>query len=254
MHLLIIEDEPTAARRLNRQIMSLLPEATIEGPLATVEEALSWFSQHAMPDLIFMDIHLADGSSFDLLDQVPLTVPIIFTTAYDEYALQAFKAHSIDYLLKPVKQESLAAAIQKWQSLRQGNQQLEKLRQALAGDPSHLQQRFLVRLPEKLKTIEVADIAYFFIEARVTFMQLKDQRKYPSDYNLDQLESRLDPKVFFRLNRQFLVRYEAIKHIYTHSKSRFRLELSPPTQQEVVVSSERSADFKKWLTGGAEEP
>ncbi|GAB4413075.1 MAG: LytTR family DNA-binding domain-containing protein [Bacteroidia bacterium] len=253
MNILIIEDEPATARRLSRQIVQVAPEAQVLDVLDSVQGAVAWFQAHPQPDLVLMDVHLADGSGFDILEQIVVEAPIIFTTAYDEYALRAFKAQSVDYLLKPVKEDELAAALAKLARFRQAPAarpvDMETLARMIRGEVSPYQQRFLIRLPEQIKAFDVRDAAYFFLESRIAFMQLKNGKAYPIDYNMEQLEQRLHPSRFFRINRQFIVSYEAIAKMYTHTKSRIILELQPPTPHEAVVSSERSAAFKQWLQG-----
>ena len=255
MKLLIIEDERQPARRLQRQLAQLLPRADVAPIIGSVEEAISVLSEPPFPDLIFMDIHLSDGDSFEILDHIRIPTPIIFTTAYDSYALQAFKANSIDYLLKPIKQEELQLALEKWQNLTSGShlpsEELTRmLRKMSAPEGSHYLKRLLIRFPEKIKAIDISKAAYFHVESRVTLMQLFDGKQYPVDFNLDQLERKLDPGKFFRANRKFLIRFEAIHQMHTYSKSRLRLELVPQYEGEIYVSSEKSAAFKRWLIGG----
>lgn len=254
LSILIIEDEPQAARRLERQIGELCPNANFLPRLDSVSEAISFFENPPSVDLIFMDIQLADGDSFEILEQVAIPAPIIFTTAFDAYALQAFKANSIDYLLKPVKLAELGAAIDKWEQRRQEAvlsptemaRILEAMTQGTQSDSHHLR-RILIRLPERLKALEISAAAYFYIESRITMIQLHDGKRYPIDFNLDQLSQRIDMQRFFRVNRKFLVSYDAIRQMYTYNKSRLRLELFPAVEEEVFVSSEKSSAFKRWL-------
>ena len=255
MKLLIIEDEPQAAKRLRRQVSQLLPDAEILPIIESVEQAVETLSNPPFPDLIFLDIHLSDGDSFEILDQVSIPSSIIFTTAYDNYALQAFKANSIDYLLKPIKQEELQSALDKWRHLTGGPQMdttqlAQLLREISEPEEDHYIKRFLIRFPEKIKAINVSEAAYFYVESRVTLMQLMNGKQYPVDFNLDQLEQKLDPTQFFRANRKFLIRFEAIEQMHTYSKSRLRLDLTPGYEGEIFVSSEKSASFKRWLIGG----
>lgn len=252
MKILIIEDEPVAARRLARHIAQALPEGEIVATLDSVSDSIEWFATQDAPDLIFMDIHLADGSSFDIFEEAEVHSPIIFTTAYDEYALQAFKTSSIDYLLKPIRLEDFQAAIDKWKNLSSSapvENGLAELGALIREENQSYQQRVLIRLPQKIKAIDVKDVAYFFIESRLTFMKLKDGKQYPIDFNLDQMEARLHPGQFFRINRQMIVTFEAIENMYTITKSRLKLELKPVSLHEVVVASDRMAQFRLWLTG-----
>ena len=250
MRILIIEDEETAVERLKKMIGAELPASTILGDLDSIETTLTWFQQHDMPDLIFLDIHLADGLSFEIFKQVDITCPIIFTTAYDQYAIQAFKVNAIDYLLKPIKQAELAKSIEKYKKLQPTNFDYYNLLQAVQQQtPQKFQQRFLIRFGQKLKIIEVENIAYFFIQDRIVLATTFEGKHYPMDVNLDKLEAMLNPKQFFRINRQVMARITAIKEMYAYSKSRVRVTFNPPLKQEVIVSQERSAKFKAWLVG-----
>lgn len=253
MDILIIEDEERTANRLVKQIKSLLPKAEVLGILDSVKDSIHWLNKHEHPDLILMDIHLADGSSFEILDRVEIHSPIIFTTAYDQYAIEAFKANSVDYLLKPIKEGELQAALNKlgkmksiFQDQQVNTQELVKM---IRGEMSPYQQRFLIRLPDQFKTFDIKDVAYFYIESRITFMQLQSGKSYPIDFSLDQLEEKLHPARFFRLNRQFTISYESITRMTPYPKSRIKLDLNPPSSKEAMVSSERSAAFKRWLMG-----
>ena len=195
---------------------------------------------------MFMDIHLADGSSFNLFKKVTVTSPVIFVTAYDEYALDAFKVNSVDYLLKPVKKADLEAAIIKLKNLQLAFSQtsIEHLIHSLG---RKYKDRFVIKLGNKIKTVMVDDIAYFYSKDKLSFICDKESKSYPVDLSLDRIETLLDPEVFFRVNRQIITHASAIREIQTGAKSRILLELNPPCQIEAVISSERSALFKKWL-------
>ena len=254
MNVLIIEDENAAARRLEKLLKEVAPEVAILQQLDSVESSILWLKQNPAPDLIFLDIHLADGSSFDIFEHVKITCPIIFTTAYDEYALQAFKVNAVDYLLKPIKNTELSVALDKYRKVFKPaavidySALLESLRRA--DDPNYLQ-RMLIRLGHSLKLIEVADAAYFYTKEKITFVVTRSGgKRYPVDYPLDKLETLLDKKAFFRINRQFIVNIAAIREMHPYSKSRVKVDLDPPAADpETIVSTERSADFKKWLVG-----
>ncbi len=252
MKIVIVEDEIRTANRLEKQLKEVLPEGQVIAQLDSAASAMEWFRGSIEADIVFMDIDLGDGSSLEVLDQVEVHAPIIFTTAYDEYALEAFKANSIDYLLKPIKTEDLQRAVAKLNRFRESfppPPDLSSLNQMIRGEISPYQQRFLIRLPQQIKAIDVRDVAYFYIESRLTFMQLKSGPSYPIDFSLDQLESRLHPGRFFRLNRQFTICFEAVKQMIPYPKSRIKLVLEPLAHTEVIVSSERSAAFKDWLRG-----
>jgi DNA-binding LytR/AlgR family response regulator len=248
MNILIIEDELPAFRRLAKLIEETVPDAVINGPLETIEAARAWFANNSAPFLTFCDIHLADGSAFDLLNGRIITSPVILTTAYDQYALEAFHTDAIAYLLKPVKKETLEAAVEK--ALRLGSrlaQRLPPVTTPVRPDPPAYKSRFMVRFGEHLKLIMADDMAYCFTENKATFARTFDGRTYPLDQNLDMLEECLDPIRFFRLNRQFLINIKAIGEMRTYTKARVIVQLLPPAKETPVVSSERAAAFKQWL-------
>lgn len=250
---LIIEDEEAASRRLNKLITELMPEATIAGTIASIASALAWFKDNNQPDLIFADIHLADGSSFELFKHVKIECPIIFITAYDQYALQAFQINSIHYLLKPVKKEDLQLAIERFRKISPSPQKpsidFEKVLSMIKQPEAHYKERFIIRFGEHIKTIEIHDIAWFYTENKANFAVLKDGKRYPIDHNLDELEQMISPKEFFRINRQFIISYGSIAEMVSYSKSRVFIKLNPPSKIETIVSTERSASFKAWLAG-----
>ena len=248
MKVLIIEDEIAAARRLAKLINEIDPGIEVVEQLDSIESSVLWFERHPMPDLIFMDIHLADGSSFEIFNHVQLAKPVIFTTAYDQYALQAFKVNAIDYLLKPLKKSELEQAINKYRALQKPP---EMNYQALASSlqTDKYNPRFLIRFGQSIKVVEFRQAAYFYTEDKITFIVTKEGKRYPVDPSLEKLEEMADPRAFFRINRQFIVNIECIKEMYAYSKSRVKLLLQPPTDKETIVSTERSPFFKKWLVG-----
>ncbi len=253
--ILLIEDEESAAKRLQKMVMEILPDAEILSNVDSISSAVHWLQSNSAPDLIIMDIHLADGSSFEIFKQVNIESPVIFTTAYDQYALEAFKVNSIDYLLKPIKKEELQNALSKYQKLYQGKSaapiNIEKLLASLQQQPAKqdYRERFVIRYGEHMKTIQTTDIAYFYTENRISFAVLKEGKRYPVDFNMDELEKMLDPKNFFRINRQFIISYHSITEMLTYSKSRVLVKLNPPTKEDTIVSTERSSAFKGWLAG-----
>lgn len=248
MQILIIEDEAAAARRLAKLISEIDPEIEILDQLDSIESSVLWFEQHPMPDLIFMDIHLADGSSFELFNLVDINRPVIFTTAYDQYALQAFKVNTIDYLLKPLKKAELEQAIAKYKKQQKPEiSDYRALVEALQKDQYN--KRFLIRFGQTIKVVEFREAAYFYTEDKITFLVTKEGKRYPLEQSLEKLEEMADPRNFFRINRQFIVNIESIREMYAYSKSRVKLILNPPCDKETVVSTERSPIFKRWLTG-----
>lgn len=252
--LLIIEDEAAAAEHLKRLILQVLPDAQVHGPLDSIESSVAWLAAHPAPDLIFLDIQLADGHSFDIFGEVTVSSPVIFTTAYDQHALTAFKHNGIEYLLKPVKQTELQQAIEKFQALTQAErslapEQFQGLLQALKSDSKQYQKRLVIRYGQHIKALELSEAAYFFIESKVTILRTHEGKEFPVDQNLEELQQLLDPQAFFRINRKMIVNIAAIRQMLAHSKSRVRLDLQPPYEEEVIVSAERSPEFKEWLKG-----
>jgi len=252
MNILLLEDEEPAALRLQKMIKEIEPGAIMPESIVSVSSAIRWLQQNPPPDLIISDIQLADGLSFEIFRQVKTLCPVIFTTAFDQYAIDAFKVNSIDYLLKPVKKEELLAAIEKYKQLsppkRTAVPDIHKLIEAMAaGGQSKYKKRFAVKYGEHLKTIGVEEAAYFYTEDKINFLTTKEGRRYTVDFNLDALETMLDPHVFFRINRQYIISIQAIAEMFTYSKSRVLIKLNPPAKHETIVSTERSGDFKLWL-------
>jgi two-component system LytT family response regulator len=253
MKVVIIEDELPAANRLAKLLQQYSDEVDIVHKADSIEASVRYLSLGQNIDLIFMDIQLADGLSFDIFEKVKVTTPVIFTTAFDQYTLKAFKVNSIDYLLKPVKKEELAAAIDKYKKLSQAKQpampDISKLLEAMsAGEQqSKYKKRFAVKYGEHLKTISIEEAAYFYTEDKINFLTTKEGRRYTIDFNLDSLESMLDPHIFFRINRQYIIGIHSIAEMFSYSKSRVLVKLNPPAKHETIVSTERSGDFKLWL-------
>ncbi|EMR03616.1 LytR/AlgR family response regulator transcription factor [Cesiribacter andamanensis] len=257
MKVLLVEDEKLAADRLEKLIRRLEPQADIVGRATSVQSACDWLEQHGAPELAFLDIQLGDGLSFEIFERCPLQCPVIFTTAYDAYALKAFKLNSIDYLLKPIEEEELEGAFKKfhqWQGSRAANSTAAlPLPDPMALERTRLQlsrqykQRFLIRLGEQLHAIPVEEILYFWNEEKATFLTTTAGRRYLVDYSLNQLEELLDPALFFRINRQQMLRLESIKNIIAYSGSRLKVVLQYAETKEALVSRERVNEFKAWL-------
>jgi len=250
MRVLIIEDENLTARRLEGQLLKYDPNIEVLAKLPSVAKAVEWLRHNPAPDLLFLDIHLEDDLGFRIFEQVQVRTPIIFTTAYDEYMIQAFKVNSIDYLLKPINYDDLVAAIEKYKALRQhfAAPDLSALLQ-LVQKPTEpaFRDRFMVTVGTKLRSVEVSDIAYFFLEEKVTFLTTQQGTMLPLEYSLDKLTQLLNPRQFFRVSRQYLVCLGSIDAIHTYSAGKLRLELRPTPRHEVFVSGDRVADFKDWL-------
>jgi len=251
MKTIIIEDEQLAAGRLENMVKAIDPTIEIVAKLESVAESVEWFKSNEQPDLIFLDIHLEDGLSFSIFDQVKVNSPIIFTTAFDEYAIKAFKLKSIDYLLKPIVQEDLKQAIAKYREWGEKKQliDIKELYKIMDIKTNNYRDRFSVVVGQKLKSIDAKDIAYFFSNSGITFVAMQTKGQYSLDISLDNLLEELDPKQFFRVNRQYLINLNSIVNIHIFPKSRLKLELNPPVPEGVFVSLDKIVDFKKWVDG-----
>jgi DNA-binding LytR/AlgR family response regulator len=251
MNILIIEDEPQAAKRMESLVLELLPDARILDKIDSVKKSVQWFKSNPAPDITLMDIQLADGTSFQIFEQCEVTCPVIFTTAYDEYALKAFKVNSIDYILKPVDKSELQLALKKLETLTRNNDDTRKLLTSI-GDVVHKlskkhKERFVVKVGEHLRTIDVKDILYFFSQDKATFCCTIENRNHILDFTLVQVEDMTDPMVYFRVNRKYFVRTEAIQDIISYSNSRLKLVLKNSQDHDVIVARERVQEFKQWL-------
>jgi two-component system, LytTR family, response regulator LytT len=257
MNVFIIEDEELAVRKLTRLLQEVDPSLCVVGTAPSVRGSVQWLANHApgqpsAPDLILMDIELADGQSFEIFEQTIVSAPVIFTTSYDEYALRAFKVNSIDYLLKPIKRHELEASLEKHRTLRKDTTPtfaidalVQQLRHQIT--PADYRRRFLVRHLSQWIPVEVGEIAYFNSEAGVSLFRTRANQKFTLDYTLDELDSMLDPALFFRANRQYIVNIGSVQQIHPYFNSKLKLTLKPTTDDEVLVSRERATDFKKWM-------
>lgn len=256
MKILIVEDEVLAAKKLSKTVASVDETAEIIGISDSIQGTVDWLNTHPAPDLILMDIELADGQSFEIFGLTDVKSPVIFTTSYDEFALQAFKVNSIDYLLKPVQKEDLEAALNKFKQLKtiykeekkedvNLEQIVKELQQKL--QPKEFRKRFLVKHGQKLISIEIDEIAYFFSDGRLNFFKTFDNRKFVVDYTMDELEEMLDPDKYFRTSRSFYVSINSIDQIHDYFGNRLLLQLNPPVEKEAIVSREKVSDFKKWM-------
>lgn len=252
--IVIVEDEQLAAERLAQLLAQVAPAARVADVLDSVAEAVAWFQRQPPPDLAFFDIQLADGLSFDIFERCAVPCPVIFTTAYDHYAVKAFKVNSVDYLLKPLNADDLRAALDRFAQRRPAV--VPDLPQALlraiaqATGPSY-KSRYLVRSGAQLLAVPTADVLYFFHEHKVVWLKRRDGKKYAVDFTLEELETQLDPAVFFRLNRRYIAAFEAIGPVTVYSNQRLRVALpDPPDAEPVLVSRERASAFREWLEGG----
>ncbi|KAA0129871.1 response regulator transcription factor [Chryseobacterium sp. SN22] len=240
----IIEDEKPASRKLER-MLSEFADIELVAKIESVEEGIEWFSANEHPQLIFSDIVLGDGLSFDIFEKVRTKAFIIYTTAFDQYTLKAFKLNSIDYLLKPILDEDLAAAVEKFKSFIPSDNSVssQEIKQLIKKEKSTLS-RILVKIGYNLKIVQTHEVSCFFSENKIVYLQTRE-RTYPSDFTLDELEEVLDEKKFFRVNRQFVINSDYIKNIHTSPNYKVELEFQP--QEEITVSRERVKDFKDWL-------
>lgn len=248
MNVLLVEDEPSAVKRMRKLLEEIDPSIRIAGTTDTVTSTVEWLEDNEWPDLAFFDVQLADGESFAVFERIDVKCPVIFTTAYDEHALKAFKVNALDYLLKPVKKEDLEASLQRVQNLR-----LVRDHARWKDDPETTPapiKRFLIRYGDHFKVVDVGDVAYVHSMEKNTFLRTREGRDLPLDESLDRLEKQLDPQQFFRINRQVIASLRSIKELLAYSKSRVKVRFEPPYESDAVVSSERSAEFKRWLAGG----
>jgi DNA-binding LytR/AlgR family response regulator len=250
MRVVIIEDEQLAARRLESMIVSSNPQIEVVAKLESVEESVDWFRINPHPDLIFLDIHLEDDLSFVIFDKVQVNSPIIFTTAFDEYAIRAFKLKSIDYLLKPIIQEELDHAIRKYVDLVTPVQQtidLSSIYSLITRQNPVYKERFSITVGQKIKTFTLREIAYFYSTDGISFMVNTNKSEYAVDDSLEELTQQLNPREFFRINRKFLVKIDSIVNVHIYPKSRLKLELNPLPKEQVFVSIDKVTSFKNWL-------
>jgi DNA-binding LytR/AlgR family response regulator len=252
MKVFIIEDEPLAVQKLTKLLREIAPYIQIVGTADGIESSVEWLQAHPTPDLVLMDIELCDGQSFEIFNQIEVKSPVIFTTSYDEYAIQAFRVNSVDYLLKPIKREDLERALQKYEKLNRSHSQaidISKLINELQkqNQPKEYRTRFLVKQGQRLMPVETTDIAYFFSEDGLTFFMTRDRIKHLLDYTLEELDTMLDPKQFFRISRQFIIEVRSVGQIHNHFNGKLKLDLRPSIDKEVTVSRERVSDFKDWM-------
>jgi DNA-binding LytR/AlgR family response regulator len=250
VNVLIIEDEKPAARRLARMLKELDIEA--QTMLHSVEESLNWFQNNEHPDLIFLDIQLSDGLSFEIFEEIPVNSAIIFTTAYDEYALKAFKLNSIDYLLKPIDEDELSIAVEKYKNQKPKESDLQvnidDIRRLLINPIDRkYKKRFTIKIGQHIKIIHVDEIECFYSENKATYIHTKENRNYLLDHSLEHWQDQLDPEHFFRVNRTFIIHINAIKDIIAYTNSRLKLQLHTYKDMEIIVSRERVKDFKNWI-------
>lgn len=252
MNLVIIEDEKRAARRIEALLKEINPDLNVLSILHSVQEANAWFDKNTLPDLIISDIQLGDGRAFDILESISELPPVIFTTAYDEYAIKAFKSNGIDYLLKPIDKAELARSIDKFLKLKKADNpiDIQQLAAILNTERKVFKSRFMIKVGEKLKSVPSDEIACFYSLNGGTYIHTIEKRNYTIDYSMDQLDELMDERSFFRINRKLMISFNSIEAIHTWSGSRLRIELScaiSELEDDMLVSRERVKEFKEWL-------
>lgn len=252
MNVVIIEDEHLIARRIAELLTRIDPEIEVLSIIDSVKRAKEWFSQNEKPDLVFMDIQLADGLSFDIFDLVKIEAPVIFITAYQEYAIRAFKVNSVDYLLKPISEENLRAALNKYRRYFKHEDHIQEIGPDLIQSIREMiskpyKSRFMIKVGDHIKSVDVEDILYFYSLQKGTFLHSADKRNYVVDYTLDKLTEILDPVTFHRINRQYIVSHNAIAEINTLSGSKLRARLHHSDDDQIYISRDRLSTFKEWL-------
>jgi len=249
MKVLLVEDEKVAANRLEKMLLEIDPDIQVMAKTGTITESAKWLLNN-QADLIFLDIQLADGVSFSIFDQVNVNTPVIFTTAYDQYAIKAFQLNSIAYLLKPIRKKELEDSLQKFKKIKSAfTIDFDSLLEGIQGKKQDYKKRFLIQIGDKIKKVETSEIAWFHAVEKNVFLKTFQHKSMAIDYSLDALENLLDPGQFFRINRKYFVNMDAIESMTAFSRGRVKIKLNPPAddEMETIVSVERAANFKKWL-------
>lgn len=249
MNVVIIEDEKPSARLLERKLNAIGVEVNMK--LHSVEDSIQWFVNNPEPDLIFLDIQLSDGLSFEIFETVKIVAPVIFTTAYDEYAIQAFKLNSIDYLLKPIDKNELSFAVNKFKSNFQNENKevnLSEIKKLISNNSKEYKKRFTVNVGTSIKIFNTIDIACFYSQDKTSYLLTNSGRSYILDSSLDKIYDTLDPEVFFKVNRKYVLNINEIKDIINYSNSRLKVNLNTPTEDDIIVARDRVKAFKNWLS------
>jgi DNA-binding LytR/AlgR family response regulator len=247
---LIIEDEEPAAARLEKLLADIDPEIAVLDTLDSIESSVNWLKRNPQPDLIMLDIQLADGLSFEIFRQVSVESFVIFTTAYNEYAIRAFELNSVDYLLKPVDRKKLSNSLQKFKKLSASpapHININELLESLEGRAKTYKKRFAVNIGAKIVSVETSHIAFFYSLEKSTFICTRDNHHYPVDFSLESIEGLVDPDLFFRISRQHIINFSAIEKIHILSKSRIKIESNPPCEETLLVSTAKAHAFRQWL-------
>ena len=250
MNVLILEDETLAGQKIENLLKEIDNTLQIVGLIKSVEAAKEWFSVHQHPDLVISDIRLLDGLSFELFETVAYKNPIIFTTAYDQYAIKAFEVNSIDYLLKPIQKDKMIKALSKLNSENDAVSETvpyQEIIQMIKAGQDQYKTRFMIKAGQKILAIPVEKIAYFYSLNKLTYIVATDGKKYPCDQTLEVIDRQVDPKQFFKANRKYIVRFDSVSEIHPYFKGRIKINLTPETEDDIVISSDRTPNFKKWL-------
>jgi len=250
MNVLILEDETLAGEKVQNLLQEIDEAIQVLDVLKSIESAREWFANNDSPDLIISDIRLLDGLSFELFESVSYNNPVIFTTAYDQYAIKAFEFNSVDYLLKPIQRDKMEKALSKLKredNPHGANLPYQEIVQMINAKSEDFKKRFMIRAGQKILAVPVEKIAYFYSHNKLTYIVALDGKKYPCDQTLEVIDYQVDPKLFFRANRKFIVRFDAISEIHPYFKGRMKIELDPQAEDDIVISAERTPDFKKWL-------
>ena len=252
MKVFIIEDEKLGVQRLTKQLEEIDSKIEVAGVTDSIKASVTWLRENTMPDLIFMDIELADGQSFEIFKQIEIKCPVIFTTSYDEYTLQAFKVNSIDYLLKPIKKEELRQSLDKYQTVKQQyinnhSVQISDLISELKTQNQGGRNRFLIKQGQRFLSIDAKEIAYFYVDGKLTFFKTWDNRKFIVEYTLEEIARMVDEHDFYRLNRAFIAHIKAIDKVHNFFNGKLKIELTPEMDKEILVSREGASGFKEWF-------
>lgn len=252
MKVIVIEDEELAAKKLVKLLDELIEEFELIAQLNSVSGSQQWFKKNEMPDLIFSDIQLGDGLSFEIFEKLDLHCPIIFTTAFNEYAIKAFEVNSVDYLLKPIKKENLQKSLEKYKIKKEAwsNDQkfdVNALLSALNEAKNNYKSRFLVKIGNKIHPVKAEEIAYFYSDQKLSMLVDQNGNKYPLDQSLEEIGNQLNPDHFFRINRKYIIHLDAAKEIKPYFKGRLKISLNPEIEDEIIISSDKTPEFKAWL-------
>ena len=251
MKALLIEDEPYAVQQVQSLLAESAPDIDLIAVLDSIQSTVEWFSAHSPPDLVFMDVHLADGSCFEIFSHININAPVVLINAYDKYSREAIRVKGLDYILKTHNKKDLDRILERFYEIlskKTGHVDYDRIAREILQKTGQYQKRLLIRYGQKITIIDISDVAYFYAESKDTLICTYDKRHYPADQNLEQLQNILSPEEFFRVNRKILINIRAITSMTSYSRSRIKLHLDPPFEEDVIVSTDRTPGFKTWLT------